>query len=81
MLPAALALALLLGGPGAAAVPISGNGTVHRMLQAGVPDKCSEQASFDAWLAAVNSACCAKASSACENGLPSSCALPSYSTL
>ena len=30
-------------------------------------------ASFEAWLGAVNQACCAKAASQCTSGLPSSC--------
>ena len=48
----------------------------HRALQqagGGRPDKCSSEESYQTWLAAVNQACCAKAASACTNGMPSSC--------
>ena len=48
----------------------------HRLLQAATPDRCTEDSSFQAWLAVVNQACCQKAASACTNGLPSSCAHP-----
>ena len=46
----------------------------HRALQAsGRPDQCSDDASFQAWLALVNSACCTNAATQCTNGLPTSC--------
>jgi hypothetical protein len=47
---------------------------VPRKLQAGgTPDKCTDDASFQAWLALINAACCTTAASACSDGLPTSC--------
>jgi hypothetical protein len=45
-----------------------------RQLQAsGKPDKCKDDASFQAWLAVANQACCTKTTAKCTNGLPSDC--------
>jgi len=56
---------------------IVGNGSADdgpRRLQAGGrPDQCSDDSSFQAWLALVNSACCTHAATPCTNGLPSAC--------
>jgi hypothetical protein len=57
---------------------VVGNGSAEsdgsRRLQAGGrPDQCSDDSSFQAWLALVNSACCTHAATPCTNGLPSSC--------
>ena len=50
------------------------DGSSRRALQAGgAPDMCTDDASFQAWLALVNSACCTNAATACTNGLPTSC--------
>ena len=47
--------------------------TIRRQLQANNPDKCTEDASYQGWLALVNQACCTKAASQCSNGMPTSC--------
>ena len=45
-----------------------------RQLQAsGKPDKCTDDASFQAWLAVANQACCTKTTSHCANGIPTDC--------
>ena len=48
---------------------------VPRQLQAagGKPDKCGDDASFQAWLAVANQACCTKTTAKCTNGIPSDC--------
>ena len=44
-----------------------------RQLQAGgTPDRCSSDESYNAWLALINSACCAHGGG-CTNGLPTQC--------
>ena len=45
--------------------------SARRQLQS-TPDRCSDDASYQAWLALVNSACCTHAESQCANGLPTS---------
>ena len=45
----------------------------HRQLQAAnSPDKCSEEASFNGWLALVNAACCG-GGRPCSGGVPTAC--------
>ena len=45
----------------------------RRQLQAGgTPDRCSTDESYNAWLALINSACCAHGGG-CTNGLPTQC--------
>ena len=71
-----LSLVLLLRT--AQAVPVLGNESqeeegVRRLQAGGRPDQCSDDASFQAWLALVNSACCEHAATPCTNGLPSAC--------
>ena len=53
----------------------SGADAVRRLQASARPDKCNDDASYQAWLDVVNQACCARASSPCTNGLPSSCDL------
>ena len=48
------------------------DGSSRRQLQSGTPDRCSDDASNQAWLDLVNSACCTHAESQCANGLPTS---------
>jgi hypothetical protein len=61
----------LLGG---LALALTAVDAVPRQLQAaGKPDKCTDDASFQAWLAVANQACCTKTEATCTNGLPSDC--------
>ena len=59
--------------PRRARAPDAAAATIRRQLQANNPDKCTEDASYQGWLALVNQACCTKAASQCSNGMPTSC--------